>query len=440
VGGFPAEVIPVIRLAACQRLIYWRFELMPTTETRRINPIAVTGIVLAVAALGIFAIRMFTREVVEIRAAPATYQNLLSTVSTNGRVEPIEYFQAHAPAPGVVAKIYVELGQLVKKGDLLIRMDDADAAARLATAQAALRSAEAAAHDIAQGGTQEERIALSADLNRAQMQKQQAERDLAALKQLQAKGAASAGEVASAEQRLQAANATLSNVQQRQTDRFSPADKSKVQAQLNDARAAVAAAQKALANANIRSPLAGTVYSIPVSQYDFVPAGEDLMDVADLNRLQVRAYFDEPEIGKLAVGQAVKIVWDAKPNRTWHGHISRAPTTVITYGTRNVGECIITVDDAQGDLLPNTNVTVTVTTSQRFNVLSVPREALHTEGTSDFVYRVAQGRLVRTAVQTGAINLTRVEIMSGLTDKDTVALRATSNRDLSNGLAVRIVE
>jgi HlyD family secretion protein len=213
-----------------------------------------------------------------------------------------------------------------------------------------------------------------------------------------------------------------------------------VQAQLNDARAAVAAAESSYAGANIRSPLSGTVYSIPVSQYDFVTAGEDLMDVADLNRIQVRAYFDEPEIGKLAVGQAVKIVWDAKPNQTWHGHISRAPSTVITYGTRNVGECIITVDDAQGDLLPNTNVTVTVTTSQRFNVLSVPREALHTEGASDFVYRVVQGKLIRTPVKIGAFNLTRVEIMSGLTEKDTVALNATSNRDLSNGLAVKIVE
>lgn len=413
---------------------------MPTIETRRLNPIALTGVVLAVVALAILGIRMFTREIVGIRAAAATHQNLLSTVSTNGRVEPIEYFQAHAPAPGVVAKIYVEVGQKVKKGDLLIKMDDADAASRLATAHASLSSAEATANDVAQGGSQEERIALAGDLNRAQMQKDQAEKDLAALKQLQQKGAASTGEVASAEQRLQAASTTLANVQRRQTDRYSSTDRNKVQAQLNDARAAVAAAQNSYANANIRTPLAGTVYSIPVSQYDFVPAGEDLMDVADLNRIQVRAYFDEPEIGKLAVGQAVKIVWDAKPNQTWHGHISRAPSTVITYGTRNVGECIITVDDAQGDLLPNTNVTVTVTTSQRFNVLSVPREALHTEGASDFVYRVVQGKLVRTPVQIGAFNLTRVEIMGGLTEKDIVALNATSNRDLSNGLAVKIVE
>lgn len=320
-------------------------------------------------------------------------------------------------------------------------MDDAEAVSRLATARATLRTAEANLQDLQQGGTHDERIGLHSDLNRAQMQQQQAEKDLAALRQLQQKGAASASEVVAAEQRLQAANAGLDVLKTRTAQRYGTTDIARAQAQVDEAKAAVAAAESNLAAVNIRSPLAGSVYSIPVSTYDFVQAGEDLMDVADLNRIQVRAYFDEPEIGKLAVGQAVKIVWDAKPDLSWHGHISRAPTTVITYGTRNVGEALITVDDAHGDLLPNTNVTVTVTTSQRFNVLSIPREALHTEGTNNyFVFRVVNNRLVRTPVHTDVVTLTRVEITGGLTEKDTVALAATSNRDLSNGLAVKIVE
>jgi HlyD family secretion protein len=413
---------------------------MPTLETRRLNPVMLWGIVLAVVIVAVVAVRAFTREKVEIRVAAVNHQNLLSTVSTNGRVEPVEYFQAHAPAPGVVAKLYVEVGQKVKAGDLLVRMDDPDTVARLATASSTLEAAQLNVQNLQQSGTQEERLALQADLSRAEMRKKQAETDLTALRQLQQKGAASTAEVAAAEQRLQEATSLLQNTQLRGTERYSAGDHARAQAQLTDAQAAVTAARSNYAAANIRSPLSGTVYSIPVSTYDFVPAGEDLLDVADLNRIQVRAYFDEPEIGQLAVGQAVKIVWDAKPNLSWHGHISRAPSTVITYGTRNVGEAIITVDDARGDLLPNTNVTVTVTTSQRFNVLSVPREALHTEGTSNFVFRVIGGKLARTPVQVGVVNLTRVEITGGLTEKDTVALNATSNRDLSHGLAVKIVE
>jgi HlyD family secretion protein len=414
---------------------------MPTTDTRRLSPAALLGILLVAVVLVVVLVRSFTRDVVEIRAAAVNHQNLVSSVPTNGKVEPIEDFRAHAPAPGVIAKIYVKVGQKVKPGALLLKMNDSDAVARVATATSALRTAQANLHDLEQGGSQEERITLSGDISREKAQQQQAEKDVAALKQLQQKGAASASEVVSAEQRLKAATDALQNTEMRSTQRYSTPDRARAEAQLADARADVAAAQKGYADVNIHSPLAGSVYAIPVTQYDFVQAGEDLLDVADLNKVQIRAYFDEPEIGKLAVGQSVKIVWDAKPDRVWHGHVSRVPTTVIPYGTRSVGECLIAVDDANGELLPNTNVTVTVTTQQRFNVLSIPREALHTEGPRDFVYRVVGNKLVVTPVQVGVLNLTRVEITGGLTEKDTVALgAANSNRDLSNGLRVKVVE
>jgi HlyD family secretion protein len=396
-------------------------------------------IFLAILVVAFFIARASTRDLTEIKAEAVTRQNLVSSVATNGKVEPIGEFQAYAPAAGVVAKVYVDVLQKVKVGDLLLKMDDSDTVAKLASANANLRTAEATLHDLEQGGSQEEHISLTGDLSRAQLQQQQAAKDLAALKQLEQKGSASASEVAAAEQRLQTVNNSVQSFQSRTTQRYSLADKARVEAQVADARAAVAAAESSYAAYNIRTPKAGTVYSIPVSTYDFVPAGENLVDVADLNKIQIHAYFDEPDIGKLAVGQAVKIGWDGKPNLTWHGHISIAPTTVITYGTRNVGECIITVDDARGDLLPNTNVLVTVTTAQRFNALSIPREALHTEG-GNFVYRIVNNRLVRTPVQVGLVNLTRVEITGGLTEKDTVALGAINNRELSNGLAVKIVD
>jgi HlyD family secretion protein len=412
---------------------------MPTTETRRITPLTLWAILLTVAIFAYIIFRSTTRELVEVRASTVDHQNMVSSISTNGKVEPIGEFQAYAPAPGIIAKVYVDVLQKVKAGDLLIKMDDSDAVAKLASANATLRTAEATLHDMEQGGSQEERISLSGDLGRAQLQQQQAQKDLSALQQLQQTGAASASEVAAAQQRLQAANTSLQNIQNRTTQRYSAPDKARVEAQVADARAALGAAQSTYNSYNIRTPQAGTVYSIPVSTYDFVPAGENLVDVADLNKIQVHAYFDEPEIGKLAVGQAVKITWDAKPTQTWHGHITVAPTTVVTYGTRNVGECLITVDDAREDLLPNTNVIVTVTVAQRFNTLTIPREALHSEN-GDFVYRIVNNKLVRTPVQVGLLNLIRAEITGGLSEKDIVARNAINNRELTNGLPVKIVD
>jgi HlyD family secretion protein len=413
---------------------------MPTTETRRLNPVLLWVIFLAVLALAILAAYYFNSNQVEIKAASVTRQPLSRTVSTTGRVEPIDYFPAYAPAPGVVTKIYVDVLQKVKAGDLLIKVDDSDAVAHLASANATLQTAEANLHDLTQGGTQDERNSLSGDLNRAQLQQQQATNDLAALKQLQEKGAASVSEVSAAQQRLQTADSTVKSLQMRSTQRYSGSDHNRAEAQVADARAAVASAQNSYAKANIRSPISGTVYSIPVAVYDFVKEGDSLMDVADLNHVQIRAYFDEPDIGKLAAGQSVTVKWEAKEGLTWHGHIKLPPTTVITSGTRNVGECLITVDDAKGDLLPNTNVVVTVTTAHHLDVLSVPREALHTDG-GDYVYRIVSNKLVHTPVQIGILDQTRVEIVSGLSEKDTVALSATTaNRELSNGLAVKTIE
>jgi HlyD family secretion protein len=413
---------------------------MMNINTSRTGSIVAMFAVLGAILLIFFGIRSCTRDVIDVRVTSATRQNLEKLVPTNGKVEPIDEYQAHADLAGTVEKVYVDVGEKVKAGDLLVKMKDTEVDSRVASANSVLKSAQADAQALNQGGTQEERLNFASELSRAQLQQSEAASNLAALQKLQQKGAASAAEVTAAQQRLTSANSSLQSIQERSSHRYNDADRARSKAQVENAQASLAAAQAGYQSSYKRSPIAGTVYSVPVSDYDFVQAGEDLVDVANLNRIRVRAYFDEPDIGSLAPGQAVKIEWAAKPGRVWHGHVETAPTTVITYGTRSVGEAQITVDDANGDLLPNTNVTVTVTILQRFNVLSLPRETLHTEGAINFVFRVIDGKLVRTPVQVGIVSLTRVEVVSGISEKDTVVVNALNNRDLSNGLPVRIVE
>lgn len=400
-------------------------------------------ILLTIALVVAVFLYMHRKPVIEVKAEAVSRQDLTSTISTNGKVEPVVDFQAHAPSPGVVAQLYVHLGEQVRSGQPLLRMDSSDAASRVAAAQASVETAEAALANMQHGGSQEERLAAQADLAAAQNQVQQAQATLVTDQKLLAQGAASPNEVAVAQQQLTTAQQRVAQVQKRMQDRYGSVDLSAQRAQVTQARAGLSAAQSSYAGVDVHAPFAGTVYSLPVAQYDFVQAGQALINVADLNKLQIRAYFDEPEIGKLADGQPVRIVWDAKPNLVWHGHIKQAPTTVITYGTRNVGECLITVDDARGDLLPNTNVTVTVTTAQHNNVLSVPREALHTQGSVNFVYKIVNNKLVRTPVEiapNAVVNLTRAEITSGLNEGDLIALGATSEVDLSNGMLVKPAE
>ncbi len=378
-------------------------------------------------------------QVVEVTASKVEPQTLMQKKSTNGRVEPLKNFEAHAPLAGVVNNVYVHLGQQVQSGQELVRMDDSEARKELAAAEASLASSVSTLQAMEQGGTQDERLAATADLNAARMQVHQNQTSLAALQKLQAVGAASANEVALAQHQLNAAQARVAQLQARKGERYSVDDLRAQKAQVAQAQAAVDAARAIYAGVDIHAPFAGTVYAIPVSQYQFVAAGDTLIQLADLSKLEIKAYFDEPEIGQLKAGQPVTIVWPAKPGEEWHGHIIQAPTTIITYGgTRNVGECLISVDDTNGVLLPDTNVTVTVIESQRNNVLSLPREALHTEGMKDYVFRIVDDHLVKTAVQVGLANLTRFEVLGGLKEGDQVALGSTSETELSDGLRVKV--
>ena len=399
----------------------------------------IVGLLLVV--FGFFFLRGLTRNKVEVRVARASYETLSSTVSTNGKVEPVNEYPANAPFAGVLQQIFVHVGDIVERGTLLVRMNDADAKARIATAQSGLTGAQLMLRDLQAGGSFDERNRFQSELAAATADENKAKTNLQTDQALFAKGAVSAGEVAAAQQSVTAAHTALESAQARAGHRFTNDDVANARAHVADAEAAIAAARAGESNVDIRSPIAGKVYSVPFSQFDFVNAGQDILDVADLKRLQIRAYFDEPDIGKLAYGQSVKIVWDAKPGEDWHGHIERVPTTIMTYGNRNVGECLITVDDAKGDLIPNVNVTVTVTETQRPNVLSVPREALHTDGAKDFVYRIINNRLVVTPVVTGLVNTTAVEIVSGLHANDTVVLRPNiASTELSNGLEVKPIE
>ena len=190
----------------------------------------------------------------------------------------------------------------------------------------------------------------------------------------------------------------------------------------------------------IRAPIAGTVYSVSASATEFAEDGKTLIEMADLHNLRVRAYFDEPEIGKLALGQQVQIKWDAMQGRLWHGAIERTPITVVTYGTRTVGEVLIKLTDADGQLLPETNVNVTVTTSSQPDALNIPREALYSENGQPYVYKLKGDKLVKTQVKTGNLNLTQVAIVSGLQAGDQVATGTTSGQPLQAGVPIRVVE
>jgi HlyD family secretion protein len=386
-----------------------------------------------------FAVRALTRDQLQVRVAAAADVQLVSTISTNGRVEPEANFEVHSPIATTVKAVYVQPGDQVAAGKVLLVLDDVEARAREATTESGVRAAQAALEAVTQNGTQQERQATAADVLRQRLERDNARRDLDALTKLNSTGAASSSEVAAARQRLDAAEVNLRALDQSQNSRYSHAEIERARAALADAEANRAAMRQVVAQTVVRAPVAGTVYSLDARATDFVEEGKLLLQLADLHHERVRAYFDEPEIGRLAVGQKIQIKWDAKPGRIWNGHIERTPVTVINLGTRSVGEVLVKIDDADGDLLPDTNVNVTVTLSSEPNSLSVPREALRLENGRPYVFKVVKGGLQRTYVTTGTINLTQVAILSGLASGDLVATGTLSGQPLQEGVPIKVV-
>jgi len=320
-------------------------------------------------------------------------------------------------------------------------MDDTEARTRLAAALTALSAAQASYDALTKGGTQQERYTLAGNITRTQSDRDQAEMQLATLKKLAGEGSASTSEVAAAQQRLDQDNASLAVLSERRQAPYAAVDLDHAKAALADAHSNYEAAEQTLAKTSVHAPFDGTVYSLPVTATEYVQQGDHLLEMADLTKVQVRAYFDEPEIGQLAVGLPVRIVWDALPGRSWQGHILRLPSTVIIYSnTRHVGAAIVTVDNGDDRLLPNTNVTVTVTTSSTSNVLYIPREALHSNDGEDFVFLLAGEKLRRVRVKVGVNNLTAIQVTDGLREGESVAIGTTNGQPIVDGVPVKIVQ
>ena len=173
------------------------------------------GIVAAVLLLAAF---MSRGPVVPVQAAIVRRSTIRSVISTNGKIEPIQNFQPHAPIGTTVKRLLVREGDHVKKGQLLVQLDDAAALSQAAQAQAQIRSSQAAISAIQGGGNQEEVLTLHSQLAKARTDRDAAQRNLSALQQLQQQGAAAPGEVKAAQDQLARVNADLNLLEQKRKE------------------------------------------------------------------------------------------------------------------------------------------------------------------------------------------------------------------------------
>jgi HlyD family secretion protein len=374
-----------------------------------------------------------------VAVADVVRENLSSVVSTNGKVEPVMPRSFRAGFPTFVERVYAVEGQQVKRGQMLFALDDTEVQADLAEARADLATQQEAL-DVAKAGGHASQVAkAAADLQKAQASRAQLSRDNEALTKLVAEKAATPEELEQNRLQLTQAEADVRSFGKvKQTlEEQSQLDQGRVALLVEHARVTVRDLEERLESAHGTAPFGGTLYSLPIRQGDFVKAGDLLAELADLRQVRIRAFIDEPELGQIDVNQPVEILWDAHPDRVWNGRTEVLPKQVVTRGTRSVGELLCSVTNDRLDLLPNTTVDVRIHISERLAALVVPRGAVYIEGDKRFVFRVEGDRLHRRYIKVGIADPTKIEVLSGLSEGDVVALPGEVS--LKENLRIRAV-
>jgi HlyD family secretion protein len=394
-------------------------------------------ILLVCAAAGAWWVWHMKTEAPQVPFAKVKRETLISTLPTNGKVEPIEWQTVRSEAEGLVEKAPVQEGQFAAKGALLAQLSQSGLAADLTAAEARVAQAQADLATLEAGGKSAELVEIENSMAKARLDREAASRDFNALKRLVEKQAAPAIDMQTAQGHLREADLQIEGLQKRRAALVNKTDKSVAQAKLREAQAAVAQVRDKMALKQIVAPISGVIYGLKIRPGAFLNPGDEITNIGQLDRVRVRVYVDEPELGRVAVGQPVTITWTAQPGKRWGGTVEKGATGIVALGTRQVGEVLCTIDNPGHELVPGTNVDVEIRTSVVEAAITIPREALRREAAGLGVY-VLDGDVIQwRTVQTGTSSITRVAITQGVHDGDSVAL--PTGETLTNGEKVQPV-
>jgi HlyD family secretion protein len=357
-----------------------------------------------------------------VNVAAAKRQTLVSALPTNGKVEPFSWQAVRATTAGAISALNIRDGQSVAAGQVLATLTDPTLAADVEAAQAKVAEARAALSGLEAGGRPAEFTDIENRLSRARYDLQQSTAEYHSLQRLQEKSAATRVEVQAARDKVRQAEIEIEGLEKKRESLVAKPDVAAAQARVHDAETALSLARERQALSVIRSPIAGTVYGLAVQPGSYLTEGGLVANVGELDRLRVRVYVDEPELGRVVVGQPVTIRWQALPLQQWTGTVERKPASIQALGSRQVGEVVCTIDNAGRELIPGTNVDAEIRTAVAENALVIPREALRHDGGGDYVFLVKDGLVERRPVRAASTSATQVQIAGGLADGDLVIL------------------
>lgn len=342
------------------------------------------------------------------QAGPATAQvirrDFSSTVLATGAVKSQvgSEVKVGARISGKVIRLYANIGDFVKKGQVIAELEKEDLSARVERNKADLAVAEAKIEDI------------QARLRLAEVQLQRHKQAI-----LSHSISQDALDIAAKELTVNQAGLRLAK------------------RQVESARASVKESQASLAYATLTAPISGVIASVATQEGETVTAGLNapvFVTIIDLNRLQVDAFVDEVDIGKVRVDQKVVFTVDSFPAKEFEGKVVAIyPKAVIQENVVNYDTVIHITSPYDGLLKPDMTASVTILLEARQGVLAVPAEAVKREKGKTLVYVLTNGLVESRQVKTGWKDGPWIEVAGGLREGETVLLTAPGQMGKRNG-------
>ena len=359
---------------------------------------------------------------VSVTTAPAHRGDIAERLTLTGVVSAKAQANLSSVITGSVLAVNVNVGDRVRAGQVLVRIDDSTLRAQLQQNQGSLAAAQARLEQIRSGagGTA---ASANANLDSARVAYQTALASERRNRQLFAQGYVSQAAVDEAQQAAAAAAAQLRSAEVAaqnanlggRTTSAAQSEIRSVQAQVDEASGAVALTQAQIAQAVVTAPFDGIVTQRSVDPGTLAVPGTALVQVSDLNPVYVNVGIPEENLPYIHPGTTVDVTVESLPGQSWHGLVS-AVNSATTQGTLSYLARII---------LPNDEVALKAgmvangafTKAQHRNVIVIPRAALFQGANGDAVYRLAKapeckcdGKAKLTSVVRGLETDTEVEV------------------------------
>jgi multidrug efflux pump subunit AcrA (membrane-fusion protein) len=375
-----------------------------------------------------------TPAVVQVSSTAAVMRQLPRFFEANGNLAANEQTDVAAETSGKVAAVGVDLGSSVRRGQMIVKLDDSDFRLRVDQAQAQLDQAKATLRQ------NEAKIGLKPgqkfnpenvpEVNAARLALELADKNLRRYEKLVETGDISRSAYDQQKsQRDQMAEQYQALIHQAQQNYATVGNS---QAAVDAAATQVALAKRNLGYTTVVSPMAGSVSDRPADVGEYVSPQQKVATIVNLNPLRVRIDIPEQAISQIHIGESVSVSVTAYPDRSFAGHVARVSPNVTTSSRTLTVEA--DVENSKAELKPGQFATVRILLPQTEPAVLVPQRALRSISGSTYVFVIKNGHVEQRLVQSGQSEGDLVELKSGVAADELVA---TSNVDqLSDGVTV----